>query len=363
MKSRGPSKHDFYEADLYGEIWLSEKDGSPVPAQRIFDILPGLAVVLVAGLAANSLAGSYGMPAVLAGLLIGFSLNFVSSDRRVLPGLSLCSTTLLRWGIVFLGTQITLAQVADLGAVSLIALLVIMAVVMGAAILASRLAGQGSLVGLLAGGATAICGASAALAIYAMIGKERLPHYRFTFTLVGITLASATALMVYPILAGVLEFSDRQAGFLMGAAIHDVAQALGAGYALSPEAGETATIVKLARVAMLAPIVAIIGLAIGSPTPGKADRSPVLAALRLPWFIFAFFAVVLVNSLITFPDVVREWGLVASKGLLLLAIIATAMSSRLDALLREGWRGLISVLAATLVSFLMSVAYAWYFLG
>lgn len=355
-------KKPHYEADDYCEVWLAEEGAEAAPKHHFTEWLPGLAIAIVAGLAASSLAGTYGLPSVLAGLLIGFALNFIGSSERVRPGLEFCSSTLLRLGIVLLGARITFAQFAELGIVSLAALVAIMATVIASAVIAARLSGQGNMVGLLAGGATAICGASAALAIYATIGRDRLDYSRFTFTLVGITVASALALMSYPILAHALDFTDRQAGFLMGAAIHDVAQALGAAYGYSKEAGETGSIVKLTRVAMLAPVVALIGLAIARPLDRAGASYGWRKMFRLPWFITAFFAFVLANSLFDFPQLVADWSLFASQNLLLLAIIGAAMRSRLDRLLHEGWRGLIPVVAATLVSFIASAAYAAYLL-
>ncbi len=83
--------------------------------------------------------------------------------------------------------------------------------------------------------------------------------------------------------------SDAQAGFLIGASIHDVAQAIGGGYAFSDAAGTSATIVKLARVALLAPVVALVGLLL-KPEDGSDTR--IWRRLALPWFIVAFFAMV-----------------------------------------------------------------------
>jgi uncharacterized integral membrane protein (TIGR00698 family) len=247
-------------------------------------------------------------------------------------------------------------QIGSLGALAFLGLVAIMALVVGAGLLGSRLGGQSNFTGWLAGGATAICGASAALAIYAVIGRERLNQSQFTLTLVGVALASAIAMSFYPLIAASLDFSDRQAGFLMGAAIHDVAQALGGGYSFSESAGETATIVKLSRVALLAPAVALIGLAIGS---SGGQPKGLLAKLKLPWFIVAFFGAVAINSLVSAPAWVAEYGLIASKAMLLFAVTATAMRSRLDLLLTQGWRALLPVALATLTAFAGAALFAW----
>jgi uncharacterized integral membrane protein (TIGR00698 family) len=235
-------------------------------------------------------------------------------------------------------------------------LLAVMAVTMGAGMLGARIAGQSSYAGILAGGATAICGASAALALYGVIGKKRLPQAQFALTLVGVAMASAFAMSVYPVLAEMLHLSDRQAGFLIGASIHDVAQAIGGGFAFSDAAGSSATIVKLARVALLAPVVALVGLAI---RPDEATGTGLLRRLALPWFIVAFLAVVTLNSVIPVPQPVSQFALKASKTLLLLAVTATAMRTRLDLLMSMGWRAGVPVVLATLASFASALLFAW----
>jgi uncharacterized integral membrane protein (TIGR00698 family) len=344
-------------ADLYGEIWLAEHQSARRWSAKVW--LPGLGVVTIAAAAAAWLSDHYALPIILAGLLIGLALNFLAANRRLHAGMDLCATTGLRWGIVLLGSQVTLAQIAALGVTSFAALIAIVMLVIAAGVLGARISGSSALVGLLAGGATAICGASAALAIYALIGRERLDHHRFTVTLVVISLASAIAMSFYPLLAAEFQFSDRQAGFLMGAAIHDVAQSLGAGYNYSPAAGEVAAIVKLTRVALLVPVVAILAMIIGRPGDRSSGR---FAPLRLPWFIWAFLALVLIGSSIPLPAWLKDLSLVASKILLLFAVVAAAMRSSLDALLSDGWRGSVPVLTATLASLAAAFLFARYFL-
>ncbi len=345
-----------YMADLYGEILLSEESSAKIARRDLREFLPGVIVVAIAAAAATWFSEHYAMPVILAGLLLGLALNFVSAEPKTHAGLDLCSTNFLRWGIVLLGTQVTAVQVGSLGPVAFIGLVMIMILVIGTGLLAARIGNQSSYAGWLAGGATAICGASAALAIYAIIGRERLNHAQFTLTLVGVSLASAIAMSCYPMVAAYWHFTDQQAGFLIGAATHDVAQALGGGFSYSQEAGEVATIVKLSRVALLAPAVALIGLAIG-----RADGVPTSrwGKLKLPWFILAFFVLVAINSVVQAPLWVRAYGLIASKALLLFAVTATAMRSRLEMLLGQGWRALLPVLLSSVTAFLAASTVAW----
>ncbi len=346
-----------YGGDLFGELQLAASAPTSTAAKPHALLFPGLALCGVAAAAAAWLSEHYGFPLILLGLLVGLALNFLSHDLKNHPGLDFASRTCLRWGIVVLGLQVTWAQISALGAAPFAALGVVMAVTFAAGLLGAKLSGQSRFAGILAGGATAICGASAALALYGVIGKDRLSQAQFALTLVGVSLASAFAMSVYPALAGELGLSDGQAGFLIGASIHDVAQAIGGGYAFSDPAGNYATIVKLARVASLAPLVALTSLAIG-PAAGALGQ-PLWRRLALPWFIVAFLAVVVVNSMVTLPQPVVSGGLIASKSLLLLAVTATAMRSRMDLLLEMGWRAAVPVVTATLASFACALGFTY----
>ncbi len=269
----------------------------------------------------------------------------------------LASRSCLQWGIVALGFQVTLGQVWALGPWPFAALALIMLAAFGAGLLGAGLSGQSRYAGILAGGATAICGASAALALYGIIGRERLSQAQFALTLVGVSLASALAMSFYPVIAAELGLSDAQAGFLIGASIHDVAQAIGGGFTFSDVAGSEATIIKLSRVALLGPALVLVALWIG--TQKRGPGTPVWRRVTLPWFILGFLALVVVNSAVVVPEAVGVAMMTASKALLLFAVIATAMRSDLTLMLGLGWRAVMPVVSATLASFLAALGAVW----
>lgn len=359
--TRGP-RPDFetFAGDLFGEMVLADSAAAAAArAERkpLSRFVPGLAICAIAGAAAAWLSQNYGVPVILAGLLVGLAMGFAAGDPRTHEGLDAVSRHGLRAGIVLLGLQVTAIQVMAMGMVPFVGLVLVMLAALLAALAAARATGQNPAIGLLGGGATAICGASAALALYGVIGRERIDQALFTLTLVILAAASAIALVTYPPLARMLAFSDAQAGFLTGAAIHDVAQAIGAGFAVSDAAGAQATVVKLTRVALLAPLVtlAAVWIARVQPLPvgvGKA-RVPML-----PGFILAFLALVGVNSLVALPAHIAGWALAGSKTLLLLAVTATAMRTRTELLLGLGWRAVMPVLAATIASLTAALAFA-----
>ena len=341
----------YYMADLYGEMQLAE----PAAKHTIGSYVPGLLLVGVAALAALWLSEHYGPPAILMGLLIGLALNFVSADKRLSAGLDLASQTLLRIGIVLLGLRITFAEISDLGVQPFVMLIAIMAAVIVVGVFTARLFKQDMLFGLLAGGATAICGISAALALWSIIGDRRVGQSQFTIVVLGITIASAAAMTFYPAIAAFLGLSDTQAGFLIGASIHDVAQSIGGGFAYSDKAGEVATVVKLSRVTLLVPVLLIVTVALqkwGGGTDGEGKFS-----LRqgLPWFIIGFVALVTLNSMIVLPAPVAETGMQTASILLLFAVIAAAIKSNLGGLLSHGLRSFGPVIMTTLTAFVLSL--------
>ncbi|MBB6226367.1 YeiH family protein [Polymorphobacter multimanifer] len=339
-------------ADLFGDI-------EPSPRVRARDNIPGLIVAGLATLAAAALASRYGAPLTLLALLIGLSLNFLSSDKRLAPGLGLAARELLRFAIVLIGARITFAQIGALGPEALAMVSVTVLATLGTGVVVARSLGLSPSRGVLAGGAVAICGGSAALALSATLGERRVSQSDVTLTLVGISIMSAAALMLYPVLALTLGLSDAQAGYFLGGSVHDVAQAVGAGYAFSEPAGETATIVKLARVALLAPVLALVGLAfpVRAEAGDEPDAKPAKAPL-LPWFVVGFFVVAGINSLGFIPAVASTVAGNAATALLALSVAATAIRTPVADIMKAGPRPLIVIAASTLVTLALALGYA-----
>lgn len=325
------------------------------------DHLPGLLIAALATLAAYLLASFFNLPLTLLALFAGLGLNNIAKSprfaSRLAPGLGFAARDLLRVAIVLIGTRITFAQIAALGAQSLVMVALTVGITIAVGLLAARALGLSAPRGLLAGGAVAICGGSAALAIAATLGEKRIKPADLAMTLVGIATMSAAALILYPLIARALSLSHAQAGYMLGASIHDVAQAVGAGYAFSPAAGETATIVKLARVALLAPVLAVLSLffpAESAPeSGGEKAKTPIV-----PWFILGFFGVAALNSAQLIPAPVTSVANAAATALLALSVAATAIRTPLADLLKVGPRPLLTIAAASLAALALSLAYA-----
>ncbi len=356
MASKYPKRPLPMAADLYGDLY---GDIETAPKHDWRSYVPGLVVVAMGTLAAGFLSDHYGVPLTLMALLIGLALNFLSADARLTPGLAFASRSLLRWGIVLVGVRITFGQIVALGPVALLCVVLIVALTMGAGILAARRFGFDTAFGVLAGGAVAICGASAAMALATTLGEKRTTQAQLTLVLVGISAMSASAMMLYPLVAHAFHMSDLKAGFLLGAAIHDVAQALGAGYSYSDGAGGIAAIVKLTRVALLAPVLAVVAMALARwGGGGEAAKGP-----GVPWFVIGFFVLAGINSFGVIPPIVAGGAEKIAAAMLATAVTATAIRSPLAQLLEAGPKPLLVILIATLVAFGLALAAALLLIG
>ncbi len=304
---------------------------------------PGLAVSAVVGIAATFLSNQYKASAMLFALLLGMALNFLAEEGRCLPGIQAASTVVLRTGVALLGLRITIAQVEALGwgTIALVVVTVSLTILFG--IVMARLFKLGSAFGTLTGGAVAICGASAALAIASILPKHSEAERDASFTVIGITALSTLAMILYPVIVGHLGLDHHAAGVFLGGTIHDVAQVVGAGYSLSQETGDTATIVKLLRVAMLLPACLAIGLALHVRGATAAHAAPIL-----PWFAVAFAVLVGITSLGWIPGSVIDAGSLISRWCLVTAIAAIGMKTSLKSLVDMGLKPVMLIVSETL---------------
>ncbi len=306
-------------------------------------VLPGLLASLVVGLAASFLSEHYSAPTMLFALLLGMSLNFVADDQRAMPGIAFSARTLLRIGVALLGFRIVLGEILALGprAIILLILAVLSTLLFG--YLVARLTGRGKHFGALSGGAVGICGASAALAIAAILPKSDKQERETAFVVVGVTALSTLAMIVYPLISAAVALTDVQAGVFIGATIHDVAQVVGAGYSISDQAGDTATLFKLIRVALLLPVVILFSLLFRGEGDVGAERPPLL-----PGFLTAFVVITLINSVMPIPAGVTETMSNVSRQCLITAIAAIGLKTDLKSFLELGRMPVIILVVETI---------------
>jgi uncharacterized integral membrane protein (TIGR00698 family) len=310
---------------------------------RVRELAPGISVSLVAAAAATFLSEHYGAPVMLFALLLGLSLNFLAGEGKCKAGIEFTARTVLRLGVCLLGMRITLEQIVGLGwkPVALVVTLVVVTILVS--VVAAKALGFQRLFGMLTGGATAICGASAALALAAALPNHPQKERAVLFTVIGVSALSTLAMILYPMIANWFALSPELAGVFLGATIHDVAQVVGAGYSMSPETGDTATVVKLMRVAMLLPVIVVAAMITrmqGAETGGQ--RPPLL-----PWFAVGFLILACINSTGWVPSLVQGGINELSRWCLVVSIAALGMKTQLKELATVGIKPILLMIGET----------------
>lgn len=306
-------------------------------------VMPGLLVCVTIALASTFISDHYGGPTLLYALLFGMAFHFLAEEGRCVAGIDVAARTILRFGVALLGLRITLEQITALGVGPVLIVITGVATTITVGALLARALRLERDLGLLTGGAVAICGASAALALSAVMPRHEHAERNTILTVVGVTTLSTMAMVLYPLLVRALGLADADAGVFLGGTIHDVAQVVGAGYLISPAAGEVSTFVKLMRVAMLVPAVLCFTLLFrGQAGSGRSG------GLTLPGFLVAFVALVLVNSLGLVPAAVAQAASDLSRWCLVTAIAALGIKTSLQKLAVVGWRPVALMVGETL---------------
>ena len=310
--------------------------------------LGGLLLAVTIAAAAVFLSEHYGAPQMLFALLIGMAFNFLSSEEKTKPGIDFAARTALRVGVALLGIRLSLSDIVANGWLPVAAIIAFVVITILGGILISRLAGRSVDFGLLTGGAVAICGASAALAISSILAKSERLERDTLFTVVSVTTLSTIAMVLYPVLFAALGLDESQTGFLIGATVHDVAQVVGAGYSVSDVAGDMATLTKLQRVALL-PVVLLCIIAFSRRGSG--------AAVGLPWFLVVFVILMAINSFGVVPAIAQSWMSDASRWLLVIAISALGVKTSLKDMFAVGPRQAAIIVGETLLLLTMAVSF------
>lgn len=320
--------------------------------QAMHSVWPGMLMCIVIATAAAFIADTRGGPTLLYALLLGMALNSVMVDSNARAGIDFAARRVLRLGVALLGARITLEQIGELGWFNGAVIIagVLATILFGIGL--SRLLGLDRRLGVLTGGATAICGASAAIAIAAVLPQDEHSERELIFTIAGVTVLSTLAMVLYPTIVQVLDLTPGEAGIFLGGTIHDVAQVVGAGYSVSHEVGDYSVLTKMLRVAMLLPVVVTLSLLVrqrGRSAP-QAVRDPLL-----PPFLLGFVALVAAGSLGWIPGPVAGAMNDFSRVCLVVAIAAVGLKTSLLEIRKVGRRAalLLGIEALFLVTFVL----------
>ena len=316
--------------------------------------MPGIIVALLIAIAAKFLANNYEVPSMLMAILIGMSLNFLSEEGKCVKGLNFSSKNILYLGIILLGTRIDFENILSINqnVIFLVILGVILTILFS--ILLLKIFGFQYRFGILIGGAIAICGASAAMAISSVLPKDDKSNERLTFVVLGVTIISTFCMIFYPIISNILNMDEKSSGIFFGATIHDVAQVVGAGFTVSDFTGETATLIKLFRVTLLFPVVLCISL---MSYKFKLINDVDKKTPWVPYFIIIFICVVIINSFNLIPNNIKFLSNEFSSWFLLIAIAAVGTKTRLQNLKIIGFLPIFSMVLITIFLMIFIISF------
>lgn len=310
---------------------------------KAYEIGPGLALAAMIAMAAQFISDHYGAPVMLMAILLGIPFQFLSEEERTGPGIQFAARVVLRVGVALLGLRVSVEMISVLGLEFILVVFAAVLLTIALSIILAPMLGKDRMFGFLTGGAVAICGASAALAISSILPKDKDSERNLSFTVISVTIMSTVAMIFYPILSESLGLDARHAGVFLGGTIHDVAQVVGAGYSIDTETGDFSTVVKLFRVTLLAPIVFLGALALRSKVPAGAKRPPLI-----PGFVIAFLIFAALNSMHLVPEVVMKPADTLSRAALVTAVAAVGMKTSIRELRSVGKVSVGMIVAQTI---------------
>ena len=330
---------------------IATSPGTPL-TQRLLALAPGLIFCFaVAGLAilVRRATGLAALNPVVVALALGIAWRAALGPTPSLrAGVACAVRPVLRAAIVLLGLQVTLGRLWALGPGALALAVVVVAATLPFTIWLGAVLGVDRALSQLIGTGTAICGASAIVAANQVArGRDE----DVTYALAVITLCGTAALLIFPVLAGPLGLSAQEYGLWSGAAIHEVVQAVGAAAAGGPEAAQTGTVMKLARVFLLAPAVLALGWWVARQAGGAAGhvKAPV------PWFAFGFLGLVVLGSTGLVPAAAVDLSRFLVPLMLAASVAALGFSTDLRALRARGMAPLMLGVASTLFITLLAL--------
>ncbi|BDO01947.1 MULTISPECIES: YeiH family protein [Klebsiella] len=321
----------------------------PTKHRSLWHFVPGLA--LTAALTGAALwAGSFpaiagaGFSALTLAILFGMVVGNTVYPKIWQPcdgGVIFAKQHLLRLGIILYGFRLTFAQIADVGVSGiLIDVLTLSSTFFIACFLGQKVFGLDKHTSWLIGAGSSICGAAAVLASEPVVKAEAS---KVTVAVATVVIFGTIAIFLYPAMYPLLAhwFTPETYGIYMGSTMHEVAQVVAAGHAVSPDAENAAVIAKMLRVMMLAPFLLFLAARVKQLTPaGNGEKSKI----TIPWFAIMFILVAVFNSFHLLPKAVVEMLVTLDTVLLAMAMAALGVTTHVSALKKAGAKPLLMAL-------------------
>ena len=285
---------------------------------------------------------------IVLGMLYANSLRNNLPETWV-PGIKFCSKQILRLGIILYGFRLTFQSVIAVGTEAIVIDMIVVCITIFIGILAGKLLKMDKDLSLLTATGSAICGAAAVLGAESVIKPQ---PYKTAVAVSTVVIFGTIAMFIYPVLyrSGVTGLDETGMGVYTGSTLHEVAHVVGAGNAMGENISDTAIIVKMIRVILLAPVLLAMSFFTRSATGTGGKRK-----ITIPWFAFGFIAVIGFNSLNLLPASVVGFINNFDTFLLTMAMTALGAETSIDKFRQAGAKPFI--LAAILFIWLMGGGY------
>ncbi|TDQ25009.1 putative integral membrane protein (TIGR00698 family) [Raoultella sp. BIGb0149] len=321
----------------------------PTKHRTLWHFVPGLALTAVvtgAALWAGSfpaIAGA-GFSALTLAILFGMVVGNTLYPKIWQPcdgGVIFAKQHLLRLGIILYGFRLTFAQIADVGVSGIaIDVLTLTSTFFIACVLGQKIFGLDKHTSWLIGAGSSICGAAAILATEPVVKAEAS---KVTVAVATVVIFGTLAIFLYPAMYPLLAhwFTPEAYGIYMGSTMHEVAQVVAAGHAVSPDAENAAVIAKMLRVMMLAPFLLFLAARVKQLAPaGSGEKSKI----TIPWFAIMFILVAIFNSFHLLPKAAVDALVTLDTVLLAMAMAALGLTTHVSALKKAGAKPLLMAL-------------------
>ncbi|AKL11150.1 TPA: YeiH family protein [Kluyvera intermedia] len=312
-----------------------------VPGLLLSAVIAGLALWLgnipsVAGAGFSALT-----LAILFGIVAGNTL-YPRLHVRCDAGVLWSKQHLLRLGIILYGLRLTFSQIAEVGVSGItIDVLMLSSTFMLACLLGQKVFGLDRKTSWLIGAGSSICGAAAVLATEPVVKAE---SSKVAVAVATVVIYGTLAIFIYPAIYPLLAhwFTPEAYGIYMGSTMHEVAQVVAAGHAVSPDAENAAVIAKMLRVMMLAPFLILLASRVKQLSPAASGEK---SKITIPWFAVLFILVAVFNSFHLLPKGVVDVLITIDTVLLAMAMAALGLTTHISALKKAGAKPLLMALA------------------
>ena len=283
--------------------------------------------------------------AILIGMVLGNTV-YPNLAKRLSVGVAFAKGQILRLAIMFYGFKLTLTQVSSVGLSAVMSdALVLTSTFLLTYWIGTRWLKVDKQTTLLIGSGASICGAAAVIAAEPVIKAEA---HKVTIAVATVVVFGTVAMLLYPFLyhLGWLQpwLNAQQYGIYTGATIHEVAQVVVAGNAVSPEVGDTAVVTKMIRVMMLAPFLLVLSFALTKTSSDNGEKPSFInrvQQVKVPWFAFIFILVVVLHTWIPMTASFEQSMVMLDDVLLTMAMFALGLTTHMSAIKQAGVKPLI----------------------